>query len=188
MKGLSWVSLAVTSFLAGGAQKILAVEQVCLKRSGVTQCREGVIPHLHASGIINIEKTQIKGLCSIKGQFIINNAHLQTLQAYGQGEILKTTITGKSKIYGKTIMVDSTLDAGCEVWSSHLSLHNSQVGSIKMHGGSLKEGLIIIGPGSTVVGDIVFAEKAGVVEVGEGAHIGGQVKNGKVIASQKGGE
>ncbi len=189
MQILSWVPLAVcTSILVGGSQKALAQETVCQKHHGVTQCRQGVLPQLHASGIVHIEKTQIEGLCNVKGRFSINQAVVQTLHAYGQGEIQGTKITGKSKIYGKATVIDSQMDKECQIWSNTFSLQNSQVATIKMHVGSAKEGRVIVESGSTVTGDIVFAEGTGVVELREGAHLAGKVKNGRIENSQRGGQ
>lgn len=188
MQILSWVPLAVcTSMLVSGSQKALAQEAVCQKHHGITQCRQGVLPQLHASGIVHIEKTQIDGLCNVKGQFSINQAVVQTLHAYGQGEILGTKITGKSKIYGKATVVNSQIDKECQVWSNSFNLQNSQAATIKMHVGSAKEGQIVIESGSTVTGDIVFTEGPGVVVLKEGAHLAGKVKNGRIEGSQQGG-
>lgn len=187
MQILSWVPLAVcTSMLVSGSQKALAQEAVCQKHHGITQCRQGVLPQLHASGIVHIEKTQVEGLCNLKGQFTINQAVVQTLHAYGQGEIHGTKITGKSKIYGKATVIDSQLDKECQVWSNTFSLQNSQAASIKMHVGSTKEGRVIVGAGSTVTGDIVFAEGPGVVVLGQGANLAGKVKNGHIENNQQG--
>ena len=176
----TWISYAVcTSLLL--ASSTWAKESVCKRHAGVTACKQGLVSQIQASGIVDIEKTAVEGMCNIRGQYAIKKATLQAANLYGNGSINDSHIIGKARIFGNINAVTSRFDDRLDVWSNRLTLEKVQMKNLHMHTSQTPGGIVMIGAGSSVLGDIIFEDAPGIVKMHNTVKMVGKVVNGKIV-------
>lgn len=157
----------------------------CQRHQGYVYCENKTIEQLQTSGLIKLDNMQVNGLAQLRGKIDINNSELTKLLAYGQLTMTKVTIKEQMQVFGQLSSSESTWHDTLVVWSNEVSLRASYVyADMVMHGEKNAKCTVKLYDHAKVMGDIVFKDCEGVVELHTSACVVGAVVNGEIIDKQ----
>ena len=154
----------------------------CQRHQGYVYCENKSVEQLQTSGLIKLDNMQVNGLAQLRGKVDIHNSELTKLLAYGQLTMTKVTIREQMQIFGQLNARESTWHNTLIVWSNTMSLTASYVyADVIMHGEQNAKCSIKLSDHTKVMGDVVFKDCEGVVELHASACVVGAVVNGEII-------
>ena len=174
------------SFIVGTSVLIMpswawSKESVCKRQAGIISCKQGSVPQIQASGIVDVEETTVEGACNIRGQYAIKKATLKAVNLYGNGSIRETHVTGKARVFGNLVAVASSFEQQCDIWSNTLNLEKVKMKNLHIHNNQSSEAVVILGQGTIIDGNLVFEDSPGIVKLHNQAQIKGEIINGSTV-------
>jgi hypothetical protein len=152
----------------------------CMQTYGSTYCDAGEVNEINASGIVNVNKTNVLGMTDIKGSLNAKNATFKSLFVYGNAYLKDVKIYDETKVYGFLEAMNSDIQ-NMEISADKMILDHTSIHQILVKPSQSGLRLIVLRNGATVSGNVCFEGGRGQVRLESGSSINGQVINGDVI-------
>ena len=152
----------------------------CQKMPGSTVCNGESLTDLFENGIVNLNDTQVRGKLQVNGTLVARQSTLNQTLINGQVEFYDTDVLGEMMVHGMLQALRCRFLGEITVTSNRLILENSQAKGITVLPEGPDQHVQLLGH-TVVTGTIRFISGQGVVEVGPGASVAGQVEGGKLV-------
>ena len=152
----------------------------CFEWGGSMYCNGGVKAQINTNGNVTLDKIQVIGDTTIRGQLFATGVQFSSLNIYGNA-ILKETFVGKqAKILGFLQARKSEFKEIITIFANNAKFTACRLQSIIVTNSQLTEHKIELLEGSVVLGNIEFKSGDGIVYLSENAQIHGKVLGGIV--------
>ncbi len=158
----------------------------CIRQFGFVRCANHTVGNLTASGMIQLTNMTVQGICQLQGKIQIKDSVLNKLHAYGQLTTAATTIHGLSRIYGNAAIHQSHYQDSVQIWSQEVTVSGSTFDAdMVIHGDGKYPCKLILKDNTKIIGDVVFKECTGRIELRTGSGVYGAIIDGEVINERR---
>ena len=151
----------------------------CMQTYGSTYCDAGEVKEINASGIVNVNRTNVLGMADIKGSLSAKSATFKSLSVYGNAFLKDVKIYDETKVFGFLEAMNSHIQ-NIEISADKMVFDQTSIHQILVKPSQSGLRLIVLRNGSKVSGNICFEGGRGQIRLESGSSINGQVINGDV--------